>query len=154
MFNNHDGQWKPPTGQPLPSTAVSDYGPHPFVVDIQKATLYNNAFRTALWTGDHLQVTLMSIPVGGDIGLEVHPDVDQFLRIEDGRGLVRMGDSKEHLYLRQPVYGDSAILIPAGTWHNVINTGYKPLKLYSIYAPPNHPWGTVHRTKAEADAAE
>jgi len=96
----------------------------------------------------------MSIPVGESIGLEVHPNVDQFLRIEDGQGLVQMGVSRDHLTFRQPVFDDSAIFIPAGTWHNVTNTGHQPLKLYSIYAPPNHPHGTVHQTKAAAEAAE
>lgn len=133
--------------QAYPASTITDFGPNPFVVDINKATLHNDTFRTALWTGTHLQLTLMSIPVGGDIGLEVHPHVDQFLRIESGQGLVQMGDSKENLYLRQPVFDDFAIFIPAGAWHNLINTGNKPLKLYSIYAPPNHPWGTVHQTK-------
>jgi len=96
----------------------------------------------------------MSIAVGEDIGLEMHPNVDQFLRIEDGQGLVRMGDSKKHLYLSQPVFDDFAIFVPAGRWHNLINTGNKPLKLYSIYAPPNHPWGAIHQTKAIAESAE
>jgi mannose-6-phosphate isomerase-like protein (cupin superfamily) len=134
--------------------AMTDHGPDPFVIDIYKATVCNNTFRTALWTGRHLQLTLMAIPVGADIGLEVHPDVDQFLRIEEGQGLVQMGTSKEHLHFCQPAYDDYAIFIPAGTWHNLTNTGDKPLKLYSIYAPPNHPWGTVHQTKADAEAAE
>ena len=129
---------------------VTDYGPKPFVVDIQKATTNNDTFRTALWTGRHLQLTLMSIPAGGDIGLEIHPDTDQFLRIEEGQGVVQMGGAKDCLYFVQPVYGDSAIFIPAGTWHNVTNTGNIPLKLYSIYAPPHHPWGTIHPTKADA----
>lgn len=133
---------------------MMDYGPNPFVVDINKATLNNNTFRTALWTGQHLQLTLMSIPVGEDIGLEVHPDHDQFLRIEEGHGFVQMGDSKDNLCFRQPAFDDSAIFIPAGTWHNITNTGTQPLKLYSIYAPPEHPWGTVHQTKAIAEAAE
>jgi len=128
---------------------VTDHGPNPFVVDIKKATLNNDTFRTAMWTGNHLQLTLMSIPVGDDIGLEVHPYVDQFLRIEEGHGLVMMGDSSHNLTFRQPAYDDSAIFIPAGTWHNLINTGSKPIKLYSIYAPPNHPWGTIHNTKAD-----
>ena len=140
--------------QSYPSAAITDYGPNPFVVDINKATLHNDTFRTALWTGNHLQLTLMSIPVGGDIGLEMHPNVDQFLRIENGQGVVQMGDSKEHLYLRQPVFDDFAIFIPAGTWHNLTNTGNKPIKLYSIYAPPNHPWGTVHQTKEIAERME
>ena len=121
---------------------------------IRKAVLHNDTFRTALWTGSHLQLTLMSIPVGGEIGLEVHPNVDQFLRVEDGQGLVQMGERKDWLNFRQPVYDDFAIFIPAGTWHNVTNTGNKPLKLYSIYAPPNHPWGTMHQTKEAAEAAE
>lgn len=133
---------------------VSDYGPNPFVVNINEATLHNNNFRTALWTGCHLQVTLMCIPVGESIGLECHPDLDQFLRIEQGQGLVFMGDCRERLDFQEKVCDDFAILIPAGTWHNLINTGCEPLKLYSIYAPPQHPHGTVHRTKAEAQAAE
>ena len=133
---------------------LKDYGPEPFVIDINKATKQNNTFRTALWTGTHLQLTLMSINVGEDIGLEMHSDVDQFLRVEEGEGLVRMGDSENNLNFQRRVYDDSAIIIPAGTWHNVINTGNTPLKLYSIYAPPNHPRGTVHKTKAEAEAAE
>ena len=101
-----------------------DYGQNPFVVDINKATLHNGNFRTTLWTGKHLQLTLMSIPVGQDIGLEVHPNVDQFLRLEDGQGVVVMGDSKDHLYFKQPVYEDSAVFIPAGTWHNVVKLGF------------------------------
>lgn len=96
----------------------------------------------------------MSIPVGGEIGLEIHPATDQFLRIEDGQGLVKMGDREGRLYFQEKLNDDSAIMIPAGTWHNIINTGNKPLKLYSIYAPPHHPFGTVHKTKAEAEAAE
>jgi len=91
----------------------------------------------------------MCIPVGADIGLEVHPNVDQFLRIEEGQGFVQMGDYKDCLSYKQLVFDDFAIIIPAGSWHNVTNTGSKPLKLYSIYAPPNHPWGTVHQTKAD-----
>jgi len=137
-----------------PSPINRDFGPAPFVTDIVRATLNNNTFRTALWTGNHLQLTLMSIPVGCDIGLEVHPDVDQFLRVESGQGLTLMGNTKENLYFQHPVFDDFAIFIPAGMWHNLINTGNKPLKLYSIYAPPEHPHGTVHPTKADAEAAE
>lgn len=129
----------------------TDFGPNPLVVNINQATLHNNTFRTAIWTGNHLQLTLMCIPVHEDIGLEIHPDVDQFLRIEKGQGLVQIGDSKDHLYFRQPVFEDSAIFIPAGSWHNIINTGSQALKLYSIYAPPNHPRGTVDQTKADAE---
>jgi mannose-6-phosphate isomerase-like protein (cupin superfamily) len=138
----------------MANTVSSDYGPNPFVINIDEATTQNNAFRTTLWTGSHLQVTLMSINVGEDIGLEIHPDVDQFLRIEEGEGVVRMGANQNTLDFERRVSDDFAIMIPAGTWHNIINTGTEPLKLYSIYAPPHHPHGTVHETKADAEAAE
>lgn len=96
----------------------------------------------------------MSIEPGDDIGLEVHETGDQFLRIEDGKGLVQMGDSKDNLTFEEKAEDDYAIMIPAGKYHDVTNTGDKPLKIYSIYAPPEHPKDTVHKTKAEADAAE
>lgn len=133
---------------------ITDYGPQSFVVDIEEATKQNNTFRTAIWTGQHLQLTLMSINAGEDIGLEIHPELDQFLRIEEGEGIVQMGDSKDQLDFQRKVADDFAIIIPAGKYHNVINTGSKPLKLYSIYSPPQHPFGTVHQTKADAMAAE
>ena len=133
---------------------LKDYGPNPFVVNIDDAAEQNNTFRTVLWTGNNLQVTLMSIAVGDDIGLEVHPTGDQFIRIEEGNGLVKMGESKDELNFQEEISKDFAIMIPAGKWHNVINTGNKPLKLYAIYAPPEHPRDTVHETKADAEAAE
>lgn len=135
-------------------TAIQDYGSHPFVVNIDEITKRNNTYRTALWTGDHFQVTVMSIPVGDDIGLEVHPATDQFIRIEEGQGLVQMGDTKDRFDFVADVYDNYAIMIPAGKWHNVTNTGHKPLKVYVIYAPPEHPYGTVHETKANAMASE
>lgn len=131
-----------------------DYGPAPIVVNIEDVTLANNAFRSALWTGEYLQVTLMSIPVGGDIGVELHPDTDQFIRIEQGEGLAQMGTSKDNLYFQTKVGADEAVIVPAGIWHNIKNIGMVPLKVYSIYAPPHHPHGTVHLTKADAIAAE
>ncbi|MFC6040170.1 cupin domain-containing protein [Paenisporosarcina macmurdoensis] len=134
--------------------SLKDYGPNPYVVNINEATLQNNTFRTALWTGTHFQVTLMSLKAGESIGLEVHPNLDQFIRIEQGQGIVQMGQSKDNLNFTRNVYDDSAIVIPAGYYHNLTNTGNIPLKLYSIYAPPNHPFGTVHPTKADAEAAE
>jgi len=137
-----------------PEACRTDCGPEPFVTDIEAATLQNQNFRTALWTGTHLQLTLMCIPAGGEIGLEAHHGLDQFLRIESGRGLVKMGRDRECLDYQRSVCDGSAVFIPDGTWHNLVNTGSKPVKLYSIYAPPEHPHGTIHRTKAEADAAE
>lgn len=133
---------------------LQDYGSKPFVVNIEQATKQNNTYRTALWTGKYLQVTLMSINVGDDIGLEVHPTTDQFIRIEEGQGLVQMGDRRDRLDFQEMAYDGYAIMIPAGKWHNVTNTGNTPLKVYSIYAPPEHPFGTVHETKAAARAAE
>ena len=136
------------------SIEMNDYGPEPFVVNINEVTKQNDTYRTALWTGSHLQLTLMSIKVGEDIGLEIHPHLDQFIRIEEGEGIVKMGDSEYNLSFQRKVYDDFAFIIPAGKWHNLVNTGTIPLKLYSIYAPPQHPHGTVHVTKADAQAAE
>ena len=140
--------------QPYIFDKSADYGLKPFVADINKAVGHNDAFRSALWTGQHLQVTLMAVPAGQDIGLEIHPDLDQLLHITEGQCLVQMGDRKDNLYFRQPAFNEYIIIIPAGTWHNVTNTGNMPLKLYSVYAPPAHPWGTVHPTKEIAEAAE
>ncbi len=135
-------------------TDRSDYGTQPYVLNIEEATVENSAFRVTKWTGANMQMTLMSIEPGDDIGLEVHDDHDQFLRIEDGTGFVQMGLSEDNLNFEESVEDDYAIFVPAGTWHNVTNTGNRPLKLYSIYAPSEHPHGTVHETKAEADAYE
>lgn len=150
-YNNHGCQfpyqYNPFGAGNVPFIELRDYGPEPFVVNINEAAKQNNNYRTALWTGRHLQLTLMSINVGDDIGLEVHPRLDQFIRIEEGQGLVQMGDRKHCLDFQQTVSDDFAVIIPAGKWHNIINTGNKPLKLYSIYAPPQHPFGTVHVVK-------
>jgi mannose-6-phosphate isomerase-like protein (cupin superfamily) len=132
---------------------MQDQGPEPYVVDIEDATLSNDTFRTALWTGAHLQLTVMSIPVGGEVGLEMHDDRDQFLRVESGKARVQMGPERDDLRFDREVEDDWVILVPAGSWHNVTNLGDEPLKLYSLYAPPEHPKGTVHKTKAESDAA-
>ena len=133
---------------------MQDHGPNPFVTDIEAATLGNGAFRSTLWTGTHLQVTLMCLQPEEEIGLEMHQDVDQFLRVEEGAGLIEMGPARDDLSYRREVSDDDAVLVPAGTWHNVVNTGATPLRLYSIYGPAEHAHGTVHLTKAEADAAE
>jgi mannose-6-phosphate isomerase-like protein (cupin superfamily) len=131
-----------------------DAGPHPYAVNIERATLANVTFRSTVWTGTHLQLTVMSIEPGGEIGLEAHHDRDQFLRVESGQGRVQMGPAKDELTFDREVGDDWAILVPAGSWHNVTNIGQEPLKIYSLYGPPEHPHGTVHATKAEADAAE
>lgn len=129
---------------------IRDYGPEPIVINIENITKENNTFRTALWTGNHMQLTLMSIKPGESIGLEMHPDVDQFILIEQGTGFVQMGNNKNNLNFQYRVFDNYAFIIPAGKWHNLTNIGDVTLKLYSIYAPPNHPKGTVHLTKEDA----
>lgn len=131
-----------------------DQGKKPWIIDMEKETLDNDNFRTTLWTGEYLQLTVMSIPVGGDIGLEVHENHDQFLRIEQGTGTCYQGDAKDNLDFERPVGPDMAIFVPAGKWHNVVNTGTEPLKLYTLYALPDHVPGTVHPTQADAQADE
>ena len=124
-------------------TDTKDYGPEPFTINIEDDTKANTNFRTTRWTGKHLQLTLMSIPVGGDIGLEVQPDNDQFLRIEEGKGRVQMGPSKDQLTYDRQVEDDWVILVPAGTWHNVTNIGDEPMQLYALYGPPDHKHGAT-----------
>lgn len=94
-------------------------------------------------------MTLMSIPVGGDVGLEVHNDTDQFLRLEQGRGRVQMGPSKDDLTFDEDVTDDWFVLAPKGFWHNITNIGDEPMKVYSLYAPPHYAHGTVHNTQAD-----
>lgn len=130
---------------------LKDYGDKPLVINIDEITKFNNNFRIALWTGKHLQVTLMSIKPNECIGLEMHPDVDQFIKIEEGCGLVQMGDNKNNLTFEKKAYNGYAIVIPAGKWHNLTNLENRPIKLYSIYAPANHPFGTIHKTKADEE---
>jgi mannose-6-phosphate isomerase-like protein (cupin superfamily) len=130
---------------------LKDHGPAPTILNIDAHTMANDNFRKALWTGEYLQITLMSIPVGGEIGAEIHPDFDQFLRIESGQAEVLMGDTEHSLTFMKAAEKDFAIIIPAGKWHNVINVGTTPLKLYSIYGPVAHPHSTVHKTFEEAE---
>lgn len=133
------------------SDLMKDHGPHPYVLDIEKATEDNENFRDTLWTGKYLQMTVMSIPAGGEIGAEIHDDHDQFLRVEAGKGHVMIGKDENNLDIDQVVEDDWAIFVPAGKWHNVVNEGDEPLKVYSIYAAPDHKPGTIHKTKEDAD---
>ena len=125
-----------------------------WVGNIEQETLDNDTFRTVVFTGRHHQLTVMRIAVGEDIGLEVHPENDQFIRIEQGEARLELGRSEDSVDETHDVRDDWAFIVPAGVWHNVVNTGSDELKLYSLYAPPHHPDGTVHRTKADAEAAE
>ena len=119
-----------------------------FVDDIEKLTEENTDFRRVLYTGQNMQLVLMSLKPGEEIGEEVHDDRDQFFRIEMGKGEVLIDDK------RHSVEADDAIIVPAGARHNVLNKGTEPLRLYTLYAPPEHKHRTVHGTKAEADADE
>ena len=125
-----------------------------WIGNVEEATLGNTNFRTVLFTGSSLQLTVMRLAPGEEIGVEMHDHLDQFLRIEQGSARVTFGPSAEQIDEEHEVEDDWAVIVPGGTWHNVINTGAGELKLYSIYAPPEHPDGTVHRTKEEADASE
>jgi mannose-6-phosphate isomerase-like protein (cupin superfamily) len=121
-----------------------------YVGDIEKLTEKNNYFRQVLYTGKYAQLVVMCLQPGEEIGDEVHHTVDQFFRIEEGEAKFVFNEKEEHV-----VNSGDAVIVPAGTFHNVINTSSKEqLKLYTIYSPPNHPDGTIHKTKAEAEAAE
>jgi len=131
---------------------IKDIGPKPQAFDLEQATVDNGNYRSVAWSGRYLQVTLMSIPAGGDIGLEAHPETDQFLRLDAGRGRVQMGPSKDQLTFDQEVSDGWCVLVPAGTWHNVTNTGDEPMQLYAIYAPAHHKPGKIHKTAGDAAA--
>lgn len=133
---------------------TGDLGNKPTIINIHKEVCSNNYFRKAIWTGEFLQVTVMSIPAGGEIGLELHDNIDQFIRVEYGVGSIYMGKTKQEVKFVGSANSEDAIVIPAGTWHNIINNQSTPLKVYSVYAPPNHPIGTIHKTKFESDLAE
>lgn len=122
--------------------------------DIEQLTLDNDTFRTVLFTGGHTQLTVMRLGPGEEIGWEAHPHLDQFLRIEAGRGRVEFGATESAVDETHEVGDGWAVIVPAGLWHNVVNMGDDDVKLYSLYSPPEHPDGTVHKTKADADADE
>lgn len=119
-----------------------------YVDDIEGRTEDNRDFRRVVYTGKHLQLVLMSIPVDGEIGEEIHDEGDQFFRVEEGEGEVMIDGRTTR------IASGSAIVIPAGARHNIVNAGDEPLKLYTLYGPPHHADGTVHQTKAEADASK
>jgi mannose-6-phosphate isomerase-like protein (cupin superfamily) len=119
-----------------------------FIANIEELTEENQHFRRVLYTGEHLQLVLMTIQPGEEIGEEVHEDHDQFFRIEKGQGKVWIDD------FGTDIAADDAIVVPAGAKHNVVNTGKVPLQLYTIYGPPEHREHTIHDTKKEADASD
>lgn len=133
------------------SAEIKEHNDAPMVFDAEQFTIQNPNYRTSLWTGKQSQMTLMSIPVGDDVGLECHDDVEQFFIVYAGKGTVKMGDAKDNLSMVKEVGPGDGIIIPLSTWHNVINASdSEPLKLLSIYAPVEHPAGTVQPTHADA----
>ena len=118
---------------------IKDIGPQPQSFDIECATKENTNYRSVAWSGRYLQVTLMSIPAGGDIGLEVHPETDQFLRLDAGSGRVQMGAAKDKLTLEKEVSDGWCVLVPAGTWHNITNIGATPMQVYATHPPTTRP---------------
>ncbi len=118
-----------------------------FVDDIEKLTEQNNNFRQVIYTGKNIQLVLMTLKAGEEIGAEIHEDRDQFFRFETGSGEVRIDDVANN------VKADHGVIVPAGAKHNVVNTGTEPLRFYTIYGPPEHIDGTIHKTKAEADSS-
>ena len=130
---------------------MEDHGPELFAANIPCAAGHNHTFRTAYWTGKHLQMTLMCIPPCGEIGIEMHPDTDQLIRVEQGSALAVSGTGRDCLNCRRCLNLGDTLFVPAGTYHNIINTGRCPLRLSSVYAPPQHPRGTIHCTKEDSD---
>jgi len=125
-----------------------------WIDDIARLTLGNEHFRAVIHTGEHTQLTVMRLGPGEEIGWESHGHLDQFLRIEQGRARVEFGRTGDAVDETREVEDDWAVIVPAGVWHNVVNIGIDDVKLYSLYSPPEHPDGTVHHTKADADADE
>jgi mannose-6-phosphate isomerase-like protein (cupin superfamily) len=132
------------------SETGANKGGQPWVINIEQATINNPNYRNTQWTGQFMQMVLMSLKPGEEIDLEMHDDVDQFIRIEQGEARVRMGKSQKDLSFDEMVSDDWAVFIPAGYYHHVRNIGDTELKLYSIYAPKEHAAGTVHKTYQEA----
>ena len=127
-----------------------DYGPKPYALNLAELAKINKNFREAVWTGDLLQLMVMSIEPQCEIGLEEHSDTDHFFYVIEGTGLVQTGPKDTNLNYSRMIEPGSGIFVPKAEWHNIINKGSTPLKILVVYAPPHHDHGTVHKTKAEA----
>ena len=129
-----------------------DHGPEPYTLDLAELAKTSKNFREAVWTGDLLQLVLMSLKPQEEIGLEKHDDTDHFFYVVEGTGIIQMGEEDTNIKYSKSIAPGSGIFVPKGEWHNIINDGSKPLKILVLYAPPHHEHGTVHKTKAEAEA--
>ncbi|AEB30884.1 uncharacterized protein YrkC [Carnobacterium sp. 17-4] len=127
-----------------------DHGKKPYMFDIEEATIQNNNFRTTIWTGENLQLTVMSIKENEEAGLEVHEGIDQFIRIVEGQGVCKIGETKDNLNFERAITKNDAVMVPENMWHNIINTGGKPLKFYTLYSTPEHKEGTIHISREDA----
>ena len=125
----------------------NDSGGQPYVANLNAASIRNTNYRMALWTGKKLQMTVMSISPGQSIGIENHPDTEQFFYIEQGVGIAMMGDRENNLNFKHNIFPGFAVIVPAGKWHDIVNTGKNDLKLFTIYAPPHHKKGIIQSSK-------
>lgn len=132
----------------------TDQGRTPYVANLSEILNTNKNFRQAIWTGVNMQVTVMNVPVGGEVGLEIHKNIEQFLRIESGKAKVQMGPTEDNLNFETEATDGYSIHVPMNTFHNVINIGKSPLKIYSIYSPGEHPFGTIHESAKDGEIAE
>jgi mannose-6-phosphate isomerase-like protein (cupin superfamily) len=132
----------------------TDHGNKPYVFNACELARQNRNYRTTIWTGVHMQLTLMCIPAGTDTGIEMHNNFDQLIRIESGMGKIEMGGSRSELSQKADLNACTTVIIPKGTYHRIISTGNQPLRLLSVYAPPAHKYGTVDRTKDDESKKE
>lgn len=130
-----------------------DHGLEPYVIDISQAAKSNRNFHTVIWTGRHAQTMLMSVPANEDTGIYVHPAADQFIYIASGRAVVTMGPGKESMNIERSLSNGFAVHVPAGIWYIIKNSGSRPLKLFTLHAPPLYPRGEISRSKAGAETA-
>ncbi len=128
---------------------MTKFGKKPYVINIGETVKSNESYRQEVWTGEKLQVFVMSIGENDESGVEIHHNIDQFIRIESGQGVVRMGPESDEATFERAITVDDAIFVPAGTYHNIINTGGEPLLLYTIYSGKQYDEGTIHQIKPE-----
>lgn len=127
-----------------------DCGSGPYIIPVEECAVKNMDFRRAVWTGCRMQMTLMCIPPCGEVGVEMHEDTDQLIRVEQGAAMMKLGRGRCCMERQSRLCQGEAVFVPMGTWHNIVNVGDCPLKLSSVYAPPHHPAGTVHHTREDA----
>lgn len=129
---------------------IKDYGPEQIIIPIDKLSRINTNYRASIWTGEHMQATLMRINPNDDVGVEIHENLEQLLFITSGVAEVYYGKTEKQLSFEGYAEVGDMITVPAGTWHNIKNASQSPLKMYSVYAPVKHAYGTIQKTKSDA----